>query len=100
MTVKETLEALTAIDAVVDAATPFIEGEKQINFLTAILLVSSLGPALTVGLQGLESIPDEVKDLDPDEAKQLATVAIPLVKKIARLFSRKEVAIVPVSDHN
>lgn len=75
--IKETLEVLEAVRLlVVDLRKVLADGKISTGDVDVIFDLLRQLPALNAGLQGVELVPVEVKDIDAQEAEKLIAKAL------------------------
>ena len=75
--IKETLEVLEAVRLlVVDLRKVLADGKISTGDVGVIFDLLRQLPALNAGLQGVELVPVEVKDIDAQEAEKLIAKAL------------------------
>jgi hypothetical protein len=87
MGIKETREALSALKGILaDAVEAKADGEVS-GFEMAKIALSN-APASVSAVMGLDQAFDEIKDIDKDEAKEVAQLALDIGKLVMQLFAK------------
>jgi len=83
MDVKQTLEVLEALQKVGElGAKVLADGKISISDIKYLGEIGEVVTALKVGIEGIELVDDEIKDISLIEAKEIVTKVIDIVKAI------------------
>ena len=83
MDVKQTLEVLEALQKVGElGAKVLADGKISISGIKYLGEIGEVVTALKVGIEGIELVDDEIKDISLIEAKEIVTKVIDIVKAI------------------
>ena len=83
MDVKQTLEVLEALQKVGElGAKVLADGKISISDIKYLGEIGEVVTALKVGIEGIELVDDEIKDISLIEAKEIVTKVINIVKAI------------------
>ena len=84
--IKESMEVLTFVAGTIEDLAQHKADDGKISTAEYLQTAMANAPAGITAMRGIDKIDDEIKDLDADEAKQLAAKGMELAQSVMMLL--------------